>query len=297
MHYFPIEYDEPLFRPPSEADSLILQITLGCSWNKCAFCEMYTTKKFTVRAKKDVFEEINNIAAVVPSINKVFLADGNPLVISTPRLLTVLKKLKDNFPRLRRVSTYALPADINRKTIDELKELREAGLNLLYIGVESGDNEVLFSINKNETFESTETALLKAKEAGLKTSVILINGLGGKRLSQQHAINSARLLNSVQPEYASTLVLTYYRGIDRFKERYKGDFISLNLKELFQEMELFIQHTELEKTIFRSNHASNFLVLSGVLGKDKNNFLTTIKEALDNPILPLIDSHQRSISM
>ncbi|MBN4081508.1 radical SAM protein [bacterium AH-315-C07] len=283
--YFPITYDEPVFRPPSEAYSLILQITIGCSWNKCSFCEMYTSKKFRARPEQEVFDEIHAVAALGRDIRKVFLADGNPLVLSSKRLFNIINELNKAFPRLNRISTYALASDIRSKSLEELRQLRENGLKMLYIGVESGDDEVLGFMNKGETYETTKEGILKAKEAGIKCSTILINGIGGQKYSEQHAINSARLLNGTNPEYASTLVLTMHKGLERFKERYSGEYIPMQMKELFEEMYTFISNTELSETIFRSNHASNYLVLCGILGRDKQVFLDHIITAINHPQL------------
>ncbi|RLD25587.1 MAG: radical SAM protein [Bacteroidetes bacterium] len=283
MLHYPINYNEPLFRPPSEGNSLIIQITLGCSWNKCAFCEMYTSKKFTVRNEIDVFEEIEAFAPYAQQIKKVFLADGDPLVLSTPRLLRILEKLKNTFPNLRRISTYASPGNINNKTNKDLKSLRNAGLTLLYVGIESGDNEVLEAIQKGETFDSTVAGLNKAKAAGIDCSVMIINGVGGKIFSKQHAINSAKILNATQPKFASTLVLTAYKGLEHYQNRYKGNFVELSTSELFKEMHVFMEYLVLDETIFRSDHASNSLVLKGILGRDKQKFMLQIEDAIRYP--------------
>ena len=283
MNNYPITYHEPLFRPPSEGKSLIIQVTLGCSWNKCAFCEMYTSKHFKARKEEEVFADIDAFKPYRDQIRKVFLADGDPLVLSTERLLRILNKLTATFPNLRRVSTYASPSNIANKSLEELQLLKEAGLTLLYVGIESGDSEVLNAINKGETYQTTIEGLNKSKSAGIDSSVMIINGVGGVKLSQQHAINSAKVLNATQPKYASTLVLTAHKGLDHYKNRYTGDFVEMNSIELFKELKLFVSHLELESTIFRSDHASNSLVLKGVLGKDKQLFLTQIESAISRP--------------
>lgn len=181
---FDIDYDEPLFRPPSEAYSLILQVTLGCSWNKCAFCEMYTSKKFTLRSEDEIKHEIQRAAVIYPGVQKIFLADGNAMVLSSQRLLGILEAIKENFPGVRRVSAYALPGDILAKTPDQLKALREAGLQLVYVGIESGDDEVLRMIDKCESANSTVEGLLKVQEAGIDCSVMIVNGLAGLKYSR-----------------------------------------------------------------------------------------------------------------
>ena len=198
---FPIKYDEPLFRPPAEADSLIFQITYGCSWNRCAFCEMYTTKHFSVRKEEEVIKEIESTAAAFPDTRRIFLADGNPMVLSSGKLMRILEAIKRCFPKANRISTYALPGDLTAKTSEELLALKNAGLKTIYVGIESGDDEVLKMNSKSETFNSTMDGLLKAKAAGMKLSLMILNGLGGLKYSQQHAENTARLVNIVQPEH------------------------------------------------------------------------------------------------
>ena len=280
---FPIQYHEPLFRPPSEGRSLIIQITLGCSWNKCSFCEMYTSKQFKARDEEEVFTEIEAFLPYRDQIQKVFLADGDPLVLSTPRLLRILEKLNTTFPNLRRISTYASPSNLSKKSSEELTALKSAGLSLLYVGIESGDSEVLDAIQKGETYETTIEGLNKSKAVGMDSSVMIINGVGGTKLWKQHAINSAKVLNATQPKFASTLVLTAHKGLEHYQNRYKGDFIEMSSVELFTEMRLFMEHLELNETIFRSDHASNSLVLKGILGRDKQRFLNQIDDAIENP--------------
>jgi len=199
MSYFPIQYNEPVFRPPSEWKSLIIQVTLGCSWNQCAFCEMYTSKQFRARKEEDVFADIDTFIPHAYQIRRVFLADGDPLVLSTNRLLRILSHLRKTFPRLQRVSAYASPNNLIRKSLVELQELKDAGLNLIFVGLESGDDEVLKMINKGETATSMIEGLNKSKQAGLDSSVMIINGVGGKSLSEQHAINSANYSTKLNP--------------------------------------------------------------------------------------------------
>jgi len=283
MYHFPIQYNEPLFRPPSEADSLILQVTYGCTWNKCSFCEMYSTKTFSAKKEEDVLKEIELVSKIYPDVRKIFLADGNPMALSTARLLKILSAISRSFPKARRVSTYALPRDVLSKSPEELKALKEAGLNLIYVGIESGDDVVLKMMNKGETFESTEEGLLKAKEAGIKLSVIILEGVGGLKYSRQHAINSAKILNRIQSEFASVLILSFPFGVEHYKEKFNGEYIPMSIPDLLKEMKEFISHIELNGTIFRSNHASNYLVLNGILSRDKKQFLDRINFALENP--------------
>ncbi|PKQ62495.1 radical SAM protein [Labilibaculum filiforme] len=278
-----INYHEPLFRPPSEAYSLILQVSLGCAWNKCAFCEMYSSKNFSVRKEEDVFAEIDSMSAYANQYRKVFLADGNAMVVSFTKLSRILDQLNTTFPRLTRVSAYAIPKDIEAKTDEELQILAGKGLKLLYVGIESGDNELLTAINKGETFESTSRALQRARKAGIKLSVMILNGLGGKNYSHQHAINSAKLVNEIQPEFLSTLVISYPYGEERFRKKFDGEFIPLNTIELIAEMKIFIENLELNQSIFRSDHASNYLILRGNFPRDKQEMLNRINGVLNDP--------------
>ncbi|BAX79830.1 radical SAM protein [Labilibaculum antarcticum] len=278
-----INYHEPLFRPPSEAHSLIIQATLGCAWNKCAFCEMYSSKKFQARKEEDIFADIESMSPYSNQYRKVFLADGNAMVLSFDKLSRILDQLNATFPRLTRVSAYAISKDIEAKTDTELRTLAEKGLKLLYVGIESGDDELLKAIDKGENFESTSHALQRARKAGIKLSVMILNGLGGKNFSQQHAINSAKIVNKIQPEFLSTLVLSYPYGEDHFIKKFNGEFIPLNTIELIAEMKVFIENLELTQSIFRSDHASNYLILRGNFPRDKQEMLNRINSVLDDP--------------
>jgi len=280
MNYFPIQYHEPLFRPPSEGRSIIIQVTLGCSWNKCSFCEMYTSKQFKARKEEDIFEDIEALLPYADQVRKIFLADGDPLVLSTNKLLRILNKLSENFPRIQRISAYASPTNLLNKTESELIQLKNAGLNLLYIGLESGDDTVLGFINKGANHMQMIEALNKSQNAGLNSSVMIINGVGGREYSKQHAINSAKLINAIQPKYLSTLVLHPYKGMDYLKSRIDVDFEELNQIELIEETKIFIENLELDETIYRSDHASNHLILKGVIPRDKEKFLQQINSIL-----------------
>ena len=281
----PIRYVEPVFRPPSEAQSLILPVTEGCSWNKCTFCEMYTApqKAFRARDEDEVLGSIMQCGEQFGmEIRRVFLADGDALVLPTRRLLRILKKLREHFPQLRRVSSYCLPRNLRKKSVDELKELADAGLKMAYVGAESGDDEVLARVNKGETFESTLSALDKLGQAGITRSVMVLNGLGGQLLSEQHALNSARLMNAAQPEYLSTLVVSFPTGEARFRAGF-ADYQPLSQDQLFREIEQLLQALELRDTVFRSDHASNYLVLKGTLGADKARMLAQVRKAIEQP--------------
>lgn len=280
---FPIAYIEPVFRPPSEAQSLILPVTNGCSWNQCTFCEMYTApqKKFRARDEALVLEEIRRAGEQL-IVNRVFLADGDALVLPTRRLLAILQAIREYMPEVRRVSSYCLPRNLRKKSVGELKELADAGLKMAYVGCESGDDEVLARVNKGETFDSSLSALDKLGQAGITRSVMILNGLGGQALSAQHADNSARLMNEAQPEYLSTLVVSFPMGEARFRQQF-ADYQPLTQLQLFTEIERLLQGLELQQTVFRSDHASNYLVLKGNLGRDKARLLAQVRSAIERP--------------
>ena len=282
---FPIRYVNPVFRPPSEAQSLILPVTDGCSWNRCTYCEMYTApqKKFRARDEQETLDSIRRCGELDASgVQRVFLGDGDAMVLSTRRLMDLLTAIKQHLPRVRRISSYCLPRNLRNKTVQELTELRTAGLDLAYIGAESGDDEVLQRVNKGETFESTCAALDKLGAAGITRSVMLLNGLGGRLLTAQHAQNSARLANATQPEFLATLVVSFPQGEQRFRQGFP-EWEPLNQQELFVEMEQFLQTLELKRTVFRSDHASNWLVLKGVLGAEKERLLQQVRTAIVQP--------------
>lgn len=285
MYGLPIRYVEPVYRPPSEAESLILPVTDGCSWNHCTFCEMYTApqKKFRAREEDEVVDTLRRCGEQLGAqVRRVFLADGDALVLPTRRLLTILEAIRTHLPSVRRISSYCLPRNLRKKSLDEIKALAAAGLSMVYVGAESGDDEVLAKVRKGETHDSTREALDKLGEAGITRSVMILNGLGGQRYSAQHADQSARLLNATQPEYAATLVVSFPLGEERFRADFP-EWEPLDLLGLFQEMERFLAGLSLQRTVFRSDHASNWLVLKGTLGADKERLLAQVRQAISDP--------------
>ena len=281
----PIRYVEPVFRPPSEAESLILPVTDGCSWNECTFCEMYTApqKKFRARDEAEVLESIRLTGERYgDEVRRVFLADGDATVLPTRRLLTILAAIRTHLPAVRRISSYCLPRNLRKKSQAEVDELAAAGLSMVYVGAESGDDHVLAAVHKGETLETTREALDKLGAAGITRSVMILNGLGGKVYSRQHAENSARLANATQPEYLATLVVSFPLGEQRFRAGFP-EWEALTQHELFVETEQLLSALELERTVFRSDHASNWLVLKGTLGADKARLLAQVRQAIENP--------------
>ncbi|WP_144211349.1 radical SAM protein [Shewanella donghaensis] len=291
-----INYIEPVFRPPSEWKSLILQVTNGCSWNNCSFCDMYTQEQKKFRAQKvdNIEQDILTAAASGQQISRVFLADGDAMTLPFKRLKEICQLINTHLPSVTRISSYCLPRNLTNKTVEQLAELKALGLSLLYIGCESGDDEVLTRIQKGETFASSLAALNKIKLAGIKSSVMILMGLGGQSLSIQHAKASAELMNQAQPEYLSTLVVTLPLGTERMDQAFDGGFVLPDQLGLLTEMQALLSGLELDKTIFRSDHASNYLVLKGILGKDKPQLLGQVEQAIKGAI-PLRQEWQRGL--
>jgi len=281
----PIRYVEPVFRPPSEAESLILPVTDGCSWNHCTFCEMYTApqKKFRAREEVEVIASLRQTGERHGErIRRVFLADGDALALPTRRLLLILAAIRENLPAVRRISSYCLPRNLRKKSQSEINELAAAGLSLAYVGAESGDDAVLAAVNKGETFASTCEALEKLGAASINRSVMILNGLGGRVWSRQHAENSACLANATQPEYLATLVVSFPQGEERFRAAFPA-WEPLDRHGLFVEMEHFLSALQLQRTVFRSDHASNWLALKGTLGADQERLLAQVRQAIAAP--------------
>ena len=276
-------YEGPLYRPPSEASSLILQATIGCSHNRCRFCYMYKDKQFRAKPWADLRREIDLAAAALPGVRRVFLADGDALALSADRLATILDYLGEAFPALQRVTAYASPGNLLDKTVADLERLRERKLTILYYGVESGDAEVLARIGKGADPEMMAEGCRRAAAAGLKLSVTVILGLAGRRGSERHARETAALLGRIGPRYLSALTLMlgphaaeYARGM--------GEGFSFNAPaDDLRELRLLVESLEVDRCIFRTNHASNRLSLAGTLRKDRERLLAEIDGAIADP--------------
>jgi radical SAM superfamily enzyme len=269
-------YVEPLFRPPSEARSLIFQITLGCSQNTCTFCGMYKGKRFRIRPVAEILAEIAEIPGHYrPAIDRVFLADGDALIYPHDGLLTLLEALAAAFPRLTRVGMYASPNSLRSKSTAELRSLRERKLRILYFGLESGLDATLAAIHKGFTAEEMAQQASKAREAGIKLSVTAILGLAGRMLSLEHARATAAWVNRVNPEYFSLLTLFH-----RHNEAFIRSLDQCTRRELMHEARELLAHLSPRHTILRSNHVSNFLNLAGSYPKDRERLLKTVDLAL-----------------
>lgn len=279
-----LRYAEPLYRPPSEADSLILQVTLGCSYNRCTFCGMYRHKRFRVRPLEELVSEMDAVqAALGAAVTKAFLADGDALVAKPTLLSAVLAALRERFPGLRRVSCYASPQALELRSVEELTRLREQGLTQYYLGVESGHDAVLARLEKGVDAERMVACAAKASAAGVKLSTMILLGAGGRALSREHARASAEVINRIQPRFVSTLVMTPVEGTPLWEQAEAGEVEALAPLELAAELLEFLEHLRLEGSIFRSNHASNYLALGGTLPKDQPALVAGLRAVLARP--------------
>jgi len=279
-----MRYDMPLFRPPSEGNNLIIQATLGCSFNRCAFCSMYRTKSYRPRPLEAVFRDIDDAARAWPSAHRVFLADGDALTLPTDHLLAILERLRARLPALARVSGYATPANLNGKSHDDLVGLKAAGLTLVYLGIESGSPDILRRITKGATADGIARAVGKARDAGLKVSATVILGLAGQEAWREHITATAALIDRAPPNYVSTLQLFLEpERVEPFLEQMTRDgrtFTPQDDAAILDEQRLFLEHMEPPAPIiFRSNHASNALALAGILPKDRARLLAEVDSA------------------
>lgn len=287
-----IRYEGTLYRPPSEAESLLLQATIGCSYNECTFCGMYRDKRFRVRPLAELEAEIEWARERLGErVRKVFLADGDALVAKTAFLATLLERLRAAFPNLRRVSCYASPQALQVRSVAEMARLRELGLTLYYLGIESGHDVVLERLVKGVDAAEMIRVAAKASEAGVALSTMILLGAGGPELSLEHARASAEVVNAIQPRFLSTLLMTPVEGTPLFEETRAGRYRPLSDVEATRELRELVAALELRATIFRSNHASNAAPLAGTLPRDKERLLAALDELLaqgdEAPYVPL----------
>jgi len=277
-------YDTPVFRPPSEAESFILRVTRGCAHNHCTYCNMYRGVKFEKLTDEEITRQIAMAYATdAEGVRRVFLADGDALVLPTEKLLQILWTLKKYFPNLQRVSSYAAPGDILRKSVDELKQLREAGLTLLYYGMESGDTQTLTDIRKGVNGPQSIEVGQKVIAAGMQLSIMIILGIAGVEGSERHALATAHAINEIKPTMLSALSLMLYRGSELKDQFEKGLFHPLTPAGLMEELKVIVEHLDLPETehmIFRSNHVSNYIRLAATLPAEKEQLLEDIDDSI-----------------
>ncbi|ENZ03270.1 hypothetical protein HMPREF1092_00456 [Clostridium thermobutyricum] len=276
-------YDMPLYRPPSEANSLIIQATLGCSHNKCSFCSMYKGKKFTIKPLEQIKEEILEFRKIYTYVQRIFIADGDALIIPMNDLRELLKFIKNTFKECTRVTMYASPKSIRLKTIDELRELKNLGLEMVYMGIESGSEEILKDINKGATRDEIIQAGKKIKESDIKLSATIISGIGGKEKTNLHAKDTGSIISIIKPDYVGVLSLMIEKNTEIEEKVKNGELEILSSFEILKEIKEILKNINTdEKIIFRSNHASNYVSLKGNLPIDKDRLIEDIDWCIEN---------------
>ena len=275
-----MNYDAPLYRPPSEARSLILQLTLGCSHNKCTFCSMYKDKKFKILTDEEIENHLSMAKLYYPNAKKLFIADGNALAIPFERLCEIFKKIKIMWPSFERITLYGAPKDILRRSISELEILKSLGLEMIYMGLESGSDLILKEIEKGVTSSEMIEAGRRVDESGISLSLTMISGLGGKAHWKEHALESAKVINSINPSFLGLLTLMVEDGTKLKNDITSNKFELLSADEVLEETLLLLENLDVNNTVFRSNHASNYTPLRGTLPQDKLRLIEEIKQAI-----------------
>ncbi len=275
-----MQYELPLYRPPSEARSLIFQVTIGCSYNKCLFCGMYKGKRFRVRTFSEIEKDVKEMSQIYPYARRIFLADGDALTLETSYLLKILELMNKSFPYLERVSSYAGPTNLIHKTTQELRELKDARLELVYLGIETGNDDLLKKVKKGVSAAQMIEGCRKVVDAGIRLSTIILLGLGGIKGSRVHAKDSARVVNAIDPHYLACLTLMLGPLERTYEKIMGGDFKLVDKWQSLRELRWFVEDLELSDCLFGTQHASNYLPIRGHLPEDKDAILEVIDMAL-----------------
>ena len=276
-----MRYQGKVYRPPSEAYSLIVQVTYGCSHNRCAFCDMYDDKHFSMRPMEEIFEDFRMARQMYRRVERVFLADGDALMRRTADLVQILDLIYGLFPECERVTSYASPGSLHAKSEEDLRLLRQKGLTMLYMGLESGCDAVLSKMNKGHTAAAIVAAGQKARRCGFALSVTAISGLGSLELLEQHAVETARALSEMNPEYIGLLTLMVEPGTPLERWVREGSFTVLRSPDILRETEIFLRHIDSPGSVFRMNHASNYLTLKGTLNEDREALLARVHKGME----------------
>ncbi|GAU78509.1 radical SAM protein [Fusibacter sp. 3D3] len=276
-----MRYEGTVYRPPSESDSLILQVTIGCAYNKCTFCSMYKDKQFRMRSENEIFEDIEVARKMYPYVDKFFLADGNALVMPTEKLSRIIEKIKTHFPECKRIGIYGSSSDILLKSSEDLKYLKHLGVGIIYMGIESGSDQVLSLVKKGATANQIIEAGQKIMSQGILLSTMIISGLGGEPLWEEHALESARVINAIDPDYIGLLTLLVDPHAPLADEIDQGKFEVLKPINVLRETLLLVQNIDVSHALFRSNHASNYVALRGVFPEDQTRVLGQIERAIE----------------
>ncbi|SMC19564.1 Fe-S oxidoreductase [Clostridium acidisoli DSM 12555] len=277
-----MRYEGIVYRPPSEANSLIIQVTIGCAHNKCSFCSMYKNKKFRIRSIDEIYEDLEDARKKYKFVERIFLADGDALVLPINNLRKILKKIQTLFPECKRIGTYGTPKDVLRKSTEELIELKNLGIEILYMGLESGSDIILKEINKGVTASRIIEAGQKVKSSGIKLSVTLISGIGGKDKYIEHAKESGKVISSINPDYIGLLTLMVEKNTPIYEEVNSRKFKLLGAEEIMLETKELIKNLSVTNCIFRSNHPSNYVNINGKLPEDKENMIKLIDDIIDS---------------
>ncbi len=280
-----MRYEGQIYRPPSEADAYILQATIGCSWNHCTYCDMYRSKAFRVRDLDETLADIEEAGrGFGRNVSKVFVADGDALVLDVDHWETILRACREAFPRMKRVSAYATAMNVNEKRPEELRRVRELGLSLLYMGPETGDDPTFKRIAKGSNFEEHVEAARRAHDAGMRVSAIFLLGAGGTERTKEHAAGSAKLITAMDPEFVSALTLTVIPGTPIAKMQAQGKFTLPSVTGLLEELRTIVAEASPTDAVFRTNHASNYLPLAGRLPQDRERIVAVLDRALAGDI-------------
>ncbi|MBS7008425.1 radical SAM protein [Anaerostipes sp.] len=279
-----MEYEGMVYRPPSEAYSLIIQVTIGCSQNDCIFCNMYKEKSFRMRPLDEVLADFREARAYYSSIGKIFLADGDALICKNEYLNEILKYIREEIPECRQVTCYASPRSVIIKKEEELRELKENGLDMVYMGLESGNAQVLEFMKKGATPEEMKEAAAKIKQAGIRLSVTAISGLGGKRLWREHAVDTGKVLSAMKPDYVGLLTLMVEPGLPLEEKIQNGEFELISPYDNLKETKVMLENMDCPGCIFRSNHASNYVNLKGTLNEDRERMIAQLEEAIQGNV-------------
>ena len=280
-----LNYDAPLYRPPSEARSLIFQATLGCSFNECSFCDMYRSKEYSERPWDEVRAEIDLMAGQLPDTRRVFLADGDALNLDAAYLEKITGYIREKFSRLERISCYAMPMNILKKTPEELERLNGAGLDMFYLGIETGSDTVLKKVTKGATSKTIVRSVNKAKDAGYTMSCMVILGLGGRTYSEEHVRGTAEVINACLPHYVGALTLYLENGIKQeFLDKFGEPFVRISDDEALGELHGLVRQIDAaDEIVFRANHGSNAYTVKGTLPQDKQEMLAKIEWMKEHP--------------
>ena len=278
-----MRYVGDIYRPPSEAYSLLVQVTIGCSHNKCTFCNMYKAKQFKVRKPEEVLEDLAWARSHYNRVERIFLCDGDALCLANHKLLVILDYIMENFPECARVTTYGRATDVIRKTDEELRELKDHGLEMVYIGAESGSQKILDKVNKGETREELIEGVQRLEKAGIKTSVTFISGLAGPEDWEEHAIETGKMIAEMNASYVSLLTLMLQPPAPLLEDYQQGKFKLLSPEEVLADTCLMLQYARPSKPcVFRSNHASNYVSLRGNLPMDNESMIASLKRCMEN---------------